>query len=222
MSRDEVHDRVAARYTSRFLRHYARSKISTDPLYAAVAERLNGSALPLLDIGCGIGLMELYLRESGYAGAIRGVDTDTWKIAEAQRAAVDYGGIEFCVADARDATVRRSNVLLLDLLHYLTTDEQNRLLASVAEEVPPGGVAFVRDAIRDGSWRYRVTRAQEAFSRAIRWSRVERLNFPTRERVVEPFLSRGFSIEVEPLWARTPFNNYLFVFRRSASGMTKE
>ena len=53
---------------------------------------------------------------------------------------------------------------------------------------------IIRDAVRDGSWRYRLTYAQEMFSRAVRWLRAERLHFLTREEIVRPlrgFRSRG-------------------------------
>ena len=32
----------------------------------------------------------------------------------------------------------------------------------------------------------------------------------------------GFDPEVVPLYGKTPFNNYLFVFRRSSAGITNE
>jgi hypothetical protein len=78
---------------------------------------------------------------------------------------------------------------------------------------------IIRDAIRDGSWRYRFTYAQEMFSRLVRWLRAERLHFPARDDVTSPFAK--FDVEVMPLYGRTPFNNYLFVFKRSKDGITK-
>lgn len=109
-----------------------------------------------------------------------------------------------------------STVVLIDVLHYFSAEEQRRILENAAASAP---LVIIRDAIRDGSMRYRLTAAQEAFSRAIRWLRAERLNFPTRESIVAPFA--GFTSDVRPLWGNTPFNNYLFVFRRSGEGMTK-
>lgn len=216
----EIHDRIASRCHSFLLRRYTRSKLATDPLYSAVADRLRGHCLPLVDIGCGVGLMEMYLRERGYAGPIAGVDHDGRKIAAARQMSAPYADLEFAVGDAKDAISGGSSLLLLDVLHYLRTDEQKQLLVAAADSVAPGGVVVVRDAVRDGSWRYLLTRLQEGFARAVRWLKADRLNFPTRELIIEPFAARGFQIEVKPLWGRTPFNNYLFVFRRAASGTT--
>lgn len=221
MSRSALADRIASNFHSHFLRGYVRSKLSSDPLYAAVAERLRGDDLPVLDIGCGVGLMEFYLRESGYAPPMLGIDHDAAKIREANRIGSRYAAVRFETADARTALVGGSSVLLLDLLHYLRDDQQHALLESIADAVPRGGSVIIRDAIRDGSWRYRFTYAAEAFARLVGWLKGERLNFPRREAVVAPFSARGFAIEVVPLWGRTPFNNYLFVFRRPASGTMK-
>jgi 2-polyprenyl-3-methyl-5-hydroxy-6-metoxy-1,4-benzoquinol methylase len=218
--RGALADRVAARFRSRFLQGYVRSKLRTDPLYAAVAERLRGHELPLVDIGCGVGLMAFYLRESGYTAPIVGIDHDESKIREANRIAATCSGLDFRTGDARDAALSGSSALLLDLLHYFSDEEQAGLLSSAASAVPPGGFVIIRDAVRDGSLRYRLTYAAEVFARLTHWLRAERLNFPTREAIIEPFSKRDFTVEVLPLWGRTPFNNYLFVFRRSAGGTT--
>jgi hypothetical protein len=105
---------------------------------------------------------------------------------------------------------------MLDVLHYLDDDGQRALLA----EASKAKMVIIRDAVRDGTWRYRATYAQETFARAVRWLQADRLNFPRRETIVDAF--HGFESEVVPLWGRTPFNNYLFVFRRASSGMTNE
>lgn len=218
MSGEDAANRVARQFPTRFLRGYAGSKLRSDPVYDAVVSRLRASNDPLFDLGCGTGILEIYLRELGFTMPISGIDHDERKIAIAAAIGSRYASLEFRVADAREAIPREMNVVALDVLHYFHDDEQERILDSIASAVPVGGMAIIRDAVRDGSLRYRVTAAQEMFSRAIRWLRAERLNFPMRETVVAPFRRRGFREEIVPLWGRTPFNNYLFVFRRSGSG----
>lgn len=211
-------DRVAAHFESRFLRGYVSGKMGSDPVYGAVERRLPDQ--PLLDVGCGVGLLAFYLRECGFTAPIVGIDHDAKKIVVANKIAARYNGLAFFAADAREPLHFHGSVALLDLLHYFDDATQTRILRNVAEAVAPGGVAIIRDAVRDGSWRYRATFAQESFSRAIGWLKAERLNFPTHATIANAF--DGFEAEVLPLWGRTPFNNYLFVFRRPASGTTNE
>lgn len=215
MTTEDLAGRIAARYPTRFLRIYVRSKIRVDPVYAAVFERIGEGSEPLLDVGCGIGILALYLRARGFRAPIRGLDNDDRKVAIATSVMPD--ATTFSVADARAAIDTGGTIVLLDLLHYFRGDEQAHILASAARSAT---TVIIRDAIRDGSWRYRFTYLQEMFSRVIRWLRAERLHFATRDDVMRPF--DGFDAEVVPLYGRTPFNNYLFVFRRSTAGTTKE
>ena len=211
--------RIASRYGSRFLRNYARSKLKRDPLYSAVAERLSGVEHPIVDVGCGIGLMAFYLREQGCRGTIIGIDSDARKIAAAREAARGDRGLEFRTGDARDA-LPRGSVLLLDLMHYLDSAAQRSVAANAASAVPRDGVVILRDGIADGSWRYKATLVAEIFARSVRWLDTERLNFPERRNIREWF--PRFRCEELPLHGRTPFNNYLFVFSRSGVGITNE
>ena len=57
--------RIAAAYKpahwfgNRWNYFYSRAKLASDPLYPAVADALRGTSAPLLDLGCGIGLLAL-------------------------------------------------------------------------------------------------------------------------------------------------------------------
>jgi SAM-dependent methyltransferase len=210
---------VASRYRTQFLRSYARSKIATDPAYRAVFEALAGTTAPLLDLGCGIGLLPFYLRQHGFTAPITGVDHDRRKIDVARRAADGDRDLHFVQADAREPMNFCGNVVLLDVLHYFTDDEQSRILERAARSVPPGGLLIIRDGLHDATVRYRITHALEAFARAVRWLKAERLNFPTRECIERP-LRGAFDEEVRSMSGFMPFNNYLFVFRRSSAGIT--
>jgi SAM-dependent methyltransferase len=208
--------RVAELFASRFLRGYAHGKLRRDPVYRAVLEILKGTSAPIYDVGCGVGLLEFYLRENGVHNWITGIDHDSRKIAQATAIASRYDNLRFASGDARAAMPAGSTVVLLDVLHYFSAEEQRQILENAAASAP---LVVIRDAVRDGTMRYRLTAAQERFSRAIRWLRAERLNFPAREEITSPFA--GFTSDVKPLWGNTPFNNYLFVFRRSGDGITK-
>src|SRR5207245_1023958 len=174
--------------------------------------------LPVVDVGCGVGILALYLRERGFAAPIAGIDHDARKVAMARQAARGDDTMSFSVGDARAPIEVRGNVVLLDLLHYFTDDDQVRILRNAAAA---GAMVLIRDAIRDRSLRYRITYAQEALARAAGWLKAERLNFPTRN-LIEGSFDGEFHRDVRPMFGRMPFNNYLFVFRRSSNGIANE
>jgi len=205
-------DRIAALYDRRSLQEYARWKVRMDRAYDAVLGALPEDA-PLIDLGCGIGILPFFLREQGRTAPIVGIDFDRRKIEIARRAATHHAGVDFIAADAREPLPGGHDVVIVDLLHYFDSASQQRILANAARAVRPGGVVILRQGIRDGSWRYRLQAAVDALARVIRWMQAESLHYPTRDAIVGAF--PGFESEIRPLWGRTPYNNYLFVFRRS-------
>ena len=207
---------IAAKYPTRFLRSYVRSKLSRDPVYEAVLGHVRESNEPILDVGCGVGVLEMFLRDRGVRVPMTGIDVDEQKLAVARNLGID--GATFDAASSVELPPFRGTVVILDLLHYLTNDEQQRALAQALDRT--SGLVIVRDAVRDGTLRYRATVVQETFARAVGWLRVPRLNFPTVEQVVAPFHAAGFDVSVAPLWGKTPLNNYLFVFKRASCGIT--
>jgi SAM-dependent methyltransferase len=212
---------VIATRVSRFfegsLQRYVYWKVRMDPAYEAVLAHLRAHpGHPVVDIGCGAGVLALYLRESGFTAPIVGIDFDERKIAAARTAAGHHRDLEFRCADAADPLPAGHSVVLLDVLQYVDSAAQERILRNIAAVVPPGGVVVIRQGIRDGSWRYHFTRLVDAIGRAIRWNRGRRINFPTREQITSAFA--GFEADVSPLWGRTPYNNYLLVFTKPSRG----
>jgi 2-polyprenyl-3-methyl-5-hydroxy-6-metoxy-1,4-benzoquinol methylase len=206
--------RIAARYARREHRSYARGKLRWDPVFQAVAGLLAASPRPLLDVGCGLGLLGQYLREHGFAGSYLGVDLDTRKIVEAKAAAQSGLDLEFAAGSATSLPEFRGDVALIDVLHYLPASDQQLALAEAAARVPARGMIVVRNVVRDASWRFRATVMEEHFIRALRWMRYPATHYPERAEIESPLRASGFAIEVTPLWGRTPFNSYLFVARR--------
>jgi SAM-dependent methyltransferase len=216
VSRADVARRLASLYDRRDLRTYVRWKLAADRVYSAVLEQLPDE--PLVDIGCGVGLLPFFLREHGFRAPITGIDFDARKIDIARRAAAKYRDVEFIAGDARRELPPHPNVVMLDILQYLDDSAQQQLLADVARNAR---FVVIRQGIRDQSWRYRTTAFVDAIGRGVRWMKADSLNYPTRERIINAF--DGFACDVTPLWGRTPYNNYLFVCRRaSSSGMTNE
>jgi len=215
---DEACRRVTSRFRSHFLRQYVGRKIRSDPAYSAVYESVRASREPLLDIGCGLGLLGFYLRERGFENPIVGFDRDARKIRTAQEMAGAYSGVDLRTQDLHNRLPEFSGTIaMLDVLHYLPPVDQSNLLFRVAEQIGPGAMLILRDCPCDGGIRYAATFLAEKFSQLISWNVSAPLYFPSRESVVENFSPNEFTRDVKPLWGSTPFNNHLFTFRRRAS-----
>ena len=211
--------RVAALFSQLWLRRYVRSKLRRDPIYPAACELFRGSNEPILDIGCGLGLLAFYLRERGCRQPILGLDVDARKTERGNRiAAARYRNVDLRSQDVQEPIPAFSgNIALFDVLHYLPPAEQTSLLLRLARCVAPGGLLVIRDCPRDNGPRFWATCLAEKFAQAVSWNLNTSLHFPSRERIAEAFDENEFERESRPLGGALPFNNHLFVFRRRAT-----
>ena len=209
--------RIAVCFPRRWDRHYTATKLRTDPLYPAVLAELAGSGRPLLDLGCGIGLLAFFLREHGHDVPIHGLDYDERKINSARAANPDPAWVPctFSQGDAREGLPDHcGDVTILDILQFFSRDARASLLATAAARVATdGGVLVIRSGMHDHSWRHRVTVAGDWLARMTRWMKAAPTNYPTADEFRET-LSLFGEVTIRPLWGRTPFNNHLIVLRR--------
>ncbi|MCX6971600.1 MAG: class I SAM-dependent methyltransferase [Verrucomicrobia bacterium] len=208
--------RAAERFRrSRFLQGYCKGKATWDPAYPAVAELLRNSSHPVLDIGCGVGLLAAYLRESGCGQRILGIEPDAAKIQIAtELVAGGYPLLEFQTGDARALPDFSGDIVMLDVLHYMPADVQRGVLEQIAARIRPGGRAMIRTTFRDNSWRYYATMVEEGFVRISGWIRGGACHFPTRDEVAAPFQGPEWKVSVSPMWGRTPFNSHMVEIHR--------
>jgi 2-polyprenyl-3-methyl-5-hydroxy-6-metoxy-1,4-benzoquinol methylase len=209
---------VAAHFPQRWLRGYVGSKLRSDLIYPSAYELMRGSAEPILDLGCGVGLLGFYLRERGCEQPVLGLDLDARKVEQGQKIAqAHYPGVDLRHQDVQQALPEFSgNIVLFDVLHYLPLAQQTVLLSQLASRVAPGGLLMIRDCPRDNGPRFWMTYVAEKFAQLISWNLRASLHFPSRERINAAFPLDEFERESQALWGKSPFNNYLFIFRRRA------
>ena len=199
---------------NRYHYYYARSKLGSDPLYGGVADSLRQTTAPLLDLGCGIGLLSHALPRLGVQLDYAGVDNDEGKIESARLATARVGrtNARFDVVDLANAFPQhRGSVAILDMLQFLTPVQRSHLLARSAASLTPDARLVIRTGLADASWRYRVTRAVDVFANAMRWMNAPPKTYPTRDALESELVSFGLTVTSTPLWGRTPFNNWLVV-----------
>lgn len=224
-------ERVASRYASpestsaaeKSQFHYVRIKLAVDPIARLIADVEGDRAHALgdvLDIGTGRGQLPILLLELGRATGAHGIDWDQTKIAFARRAAearpdgASPALATFEAEDARSFTASPADtVLLIDLLHYFTIEEQNTILDRAADHVKPGGRLLVREADTERGWRSWATLFEEKLFTTVRFNRGERVRFRPAREIASRLEARGFSCEIVPAWGSTPFSNVLVVAR---------
>ena len=216
------------RQSGRVAWHFARGKLSRDPVFRGLLER---GAIPprarVLDIGCGQGLLASLLAAVDAAQA-HGRWPGAWQAAPV---AVRYTGIElmprevaraegalaglarppqFVCADMCEAAFPASDVVvILDVLHYVDLAAQQALLGRVRDALLPHGRLLLRVA-DSADWRG---------SAASQW--VDRIVTLLRRHRLAPMFCRslaewvallerlGFVVHSVPMSRGTPFANLL-------------
>jgi 2-polyprenyl-3-methyl-5-hydroxy-6-metoxy-1,4-benzoquinol methylase len=208
--------RIAPQFRQRWLRHYVSGKLRRDRIYQTAYDLLRSSSAPILDVGCGVGLLAFYLRERACRQPVLGLDVDARKICiGAEIAAEHYHDIELRFHDVSKTIPDFSgNVALFDVLHYLPPARQTALLTQLVDCIMPGGLLIIRDCPREPSPRYWITLLAEKFAQMISWNLNSPLHFPSRTSIDEVFDAAEFERETRPLWGASPFNNHVFIFRR--------
>ena len=157
-------DRASAPYrgAGRFAYYFARGKLQADPVFHALLELgLLRDRKHILDLGCGQGLLTAWLRaaaanhENGSwpqgwppppSSRIRGIEL---MARDVERARVALGPLcEISQGDIRTAEFGSADaVVILDVLHYMTDEEQLQVLARARHIAGGRAVAACRRAM---------------------------------------------------------------------------
>ncbi|QSX74591.1 class I SAM-dependent methyltransferase [Lysobacter arenosi] len=194
--------------------YYAWSKFGTDPLYPGVCEALRGTQAPLLDMGCGLGLLAHALRADGQRMPYRGYDNDVSKILRARKAAArcDLGDVAFETADlAQGMPAHRGSVAVLDVLQFVPVAAQMHAIDQAIAMLTPGAKLVIRTGLADGSHRAHVTRFVDVFAKVVGWMNAAPLNYPDADAVRARLADAGLKATFTSLRGRTPFNNWLII-----------
>jgi 2-polyprenyl-3-methyl-5-hydroxy-6-metoxy-1,4-benzoquinol methylase len=214
--RHTVIETISKAYGPRWLQGYVRGKLRWDAAYEEIAALFESTSRPILDVGCGVGILPMFLAQRGIGSSVLGIDSDARKIENARQVGHRFGlRARFEVIDARDPLPFSGHVVLLDVLHYLPQEGQQALLQRSAEWTSSGDLLVIRQCMNTDSIRFTLNRLQERVIAFINWIPSKPKHYPTPEALCSIVHSLDFeTVEIRPLWGRTPFNNYLLVFRR--------
>jgi len=207
----------ARAWGNRYDYYYTRTKLSTDPLYPGVLEALRQDDWPLLDIGCGLGLLAHALRADGQRQPYLGLDIDRAKIPRA-RLAAERAGLRQVRFDTGDAAAlghgHRGSIAILDVMHYLPPAAQGALLGVAAAMMPDGARLVIRTPLAGDHVRGRTTRLVDRLAHVIGWMETLPRAYPSQEGLRAMLAAHGLQAQFRPLYGRTPFNNWLVVAQR--------
>lgn len=185
-------------YKGPVLEWYLRIKFRLEKSYE-VFDSLLPQRGNILDLGCGYGFLCYILQFSSDDRIITGVDYDEEKIETAQHGYARTERLNFVCSDVTKYELQSyAGIVVSDVLHYLTPEEQERLMIRCFDALEPGGILVVRDGNADLVDRHKGTRLTEFFSvKLFRFNKsVNELNFVSGQRLRTLAESRGLKLTV--------------------------
>ena len=218
------------RGAGRFAWHFARGKLSMDPVFRHL---LRAGLVPpgarVVDIGCGQGLLASLLLAAGRAAtwpadwapaprgaSVHGIELMSRDVGRA-RAALGHAAAFVC-GDMRSVPFPPCDVVvILDVLHYVTHEEQDAVLQRVRDALRPGGRLLLRVGDADSRRGFAVSQWVDRIVTRLRGHRVPPTFGRPLARWRDALTRLGFEVAAQPMSEGTPFANVLLVARRGAA-----
>jgi hypothetical protein len=224
-------DAASAPYRSagRFAWHFARGKLSRDPVFFGLLEHgVIPDADRLVDLGCGQGLLASWLRSArdlyergvwplGWPappklGTIWGLELMA-KDVDRARAALGNTA-QFAVGDIRSADIGATEaVVILDVLHYIDYAAQDDVLRRVREALPAKGIFVTRIGDAAGGLPFRLSNWVDHAAAFFRGHRLAAFHCRPLRDWQATLENLGFAVETTPMCRGTPFDNVMLVAR---------
>lgn len=115
----------------------------------------------ILDFGCGLGQLGIFLKLTGAEREIYGYDHSKERIETATKVAEGIQGINFTRDKSQIPSIVWKAVVFFDVLHYMKKNEQDELVAAYAKLIEPGGAILIRDVHASPGFRYFITKLHE-------------------------------------------------------------
>jgi SAM-dependent methyltransferase len=222
-------DRASAPYRSagRFAHNFARGKLRADPVFRALLEfGLLQGRKDILDLGCGQGLLSAWLQAAlvNYQNGVwppnwpppptphlmRGIELMDRDVERARNALgsacqISQGDIRTAEFGATDA------VVILDVLHYMTEEEQLQVLRRVRTALPVSGLLLLRVGDAAAGLRFRYSQWVDKLVMLCRGHSVRKTHCRSLAQWMVLLRACRFEVQATPMSQGTQFANVLLI-----------
>lgn len=172
---------------------------------------------PILDLGCGHGLVSNLLSLGSAGRDVLGIDIDAEKIAAARRTVGARANVRFERADALTvAGGPYAAITIADVAYLLPPDGQRRLLTRCHQLLDPDGVLLWKSQVRQPRWKYAITWCQEWIMTQLGPTQGHGLYFLDTDESLDALRAAGLRAVALPLHSWRPYTDVLFIAHRTA------
>lgn len=191
---------------------YLRLRLSS---YEIIESHVPASG-KILDLGCGFGMLTLYLALCSQTRRVKGIDISNRRLRTAEFVSANIRNVTFESGDLLQCAIEEPDcILLIDSLHYFPILVQNQLLEKCHGHIKPGGKLLVRDSNADKRFRHLITTFHETIMTKSGFTHGDVLCFRSLVELRSHLERLGFMVDVLPMWQKTPFADTLLVCKKA-------
>jgi SAM-dependent methyltransferase len=174
----------------------------------------------ILEVGCGHGLLSLYLALSAPGRVVEGVDIDEHKIVLAQAAAARLrpGEAQVSFAAIEPGTLPDGlfdAIVINDVLYLMPEAVRRDVLAACVERLNPDGVLVVKEIDDHPRWKYEVNHLQELVAtKVLRYTEGDLVEVVPMQHFADQLEDLGLATTIEPIDRWYPHAHAILTARR--------
>ena len=162
---------------------------------------------PIIDIGCGYGLLANFLVLKSAKREVTGIDLSLERIKVAQKTTDNRKKIQFKLMDALDLQLEKYNtVVMSDFLHHINFEAQEELLARCYQNLPTGSFLIIEEVDNRPLWKYWFAIMSDNILNIG-----ERQFFRNQREFQKLLQGIGFSVRIKKADKHLPLSDVLFI-----------
>ena len=194
---------------------YTRIKIGLEDNYKTF-DALVPSSGKIVDVGCGYGYLSYMLSLTHPEREIVGIDYDEEKIEIAQNGVLKSDNLTFFCSDVVTFSYLKSDAFIIsDVLHYISEDNQAKLILTCIDHLKDKGVLIIRDGNTELEKKHRGTKLTEFFSTKLfgfNKVTIDKLCFTSKEKILSIVADCNVTVEIVDTTQFT--SNIIYIIRK--------
>jgi len=165
----------------------------------------------ILDVGCGYGLTTIYFALSSSRRRVKGIELESGRIKIAEMAASNIKNVSFMSDNlATKEQKKYQTIVLIDLLHHLSTTNKLTVLNQCFKLLTPNGLLVIKDINTNPRFKYLWN-----YFHDLIMTRFGSLEFYNSSKMITLLVSSGFKVTKHYSIKHLLYPHYLYVCKKS-------
>jgi cyclopropane fatty-acyl-phospholipid synthase-like methyltransferase len=165
----------------------------------------------ILDVGCGYGLLDIYLARTAPNRNVIGSELNSKRVRIAQIISQDIPNVKFfeknLLAESDVVNIDQVDcIILMDLLHHVTYQQQDELIKTIHNILPQGGKLLIKDMDDRPVFKYYWNLVHDKLM-----TKFDKLHFVGSNNLIKRIEKMGFAVQSSSKFKHPLYAHYLLV-----------